>query len=109
MSGYGHNRFIDPVTHTRPTQDAAVHARASSNPPADSGQDSAEWLRYQQYLKRTRADPAQASVATDPVRSAPQANVSSHPLQEERDIGRNEEVELDPVEIEVFCIHRDYI
>jgi hypothetical protein len=53
-------------------------------------------------LKCTRADPALASVATDPVRQAPQADVSSHPLQEERDIGRDEEVEVEPVELEVL-------
>ena len=46
-------------------------------------------VRYQQYLKCTRADPALASVATDP-------------LQEERYIGRDEEVEVEPVELEVL-------
>jgi hypothetical protein len=37
MSGYSHSRYVDPVTHTRPTQDAVVHARTTSDSPIDRG------------------------------------------------------------------------
>jgi hypothetical protein len=94
-SGSCHNRSVAPTMHTYPTPDAVVHARPTSKPPIEGDQENAQWLLFQQFLRRDQADPAHASVARDPVRPAPQANATFHPPQEEQGIGRVIEEEDD--------------